>query len=210
MDGAETTAISPCHSQHKLLLASSVEPRRILLVADNQFRRSTFRRLLRVARSLQPHLVLHVGDAVGNGERAKEWRFDWWLPLTELGLPLLMARGNHDGEGALAHALTDLPYELERDSRSYTLGGVHFSLVPVRLTFFSGQLQLPQPGLSVPDCLGSQRRHTLRLALENSGLTLSLLRGLLAGEGTLHWGALDAQGLAALHAVNTPAQTQEL
>jgi hypothetical protein len=129
VDGAETTAISPCQSHHKLVLAASVEPRRILLLADNQFRRTTFRRVLRTARGLQPHLVLHVGDAVGNGEKAKEWRFDWWGPLAELGLPVLMARGNHDAEGPLAHALTDLPYEMERDSRSYTLAGVHFGVV---------------------------------------------------------------------------------
>lgn len=107
----------------------TVNPIHIACVGDNQFRLAVFARIFsslsRLGKYLpyyntpygprtvvrasrpsvnQPHLLLHVGDAVQNPHDLDQWQTDFWDPLTRGyapssasgTIPLLYARGNHD------------------------------------------------------------------------------------------------------------------
>ena len=60
-----------------------------------------------------PDLVCVAGDMVNSGNLLNEWHDYWFKPLEHLGLaqtrPVVFARGNHDGEHALAYAYSALP-----------------------------------------------------------------------------------------------------
>jgi predicted phosphodiesterase len=72
---------------------------RIGMIADNQYGRTPFLRLLRDMRARQPHVWLHAGDAVQRGGRLRDWEMDFFSPIALAGLhttPLIYVRGNHD------------------------------------------------------------------------------------------------------------------
>lgn len=60
-----------------------------------------------------PDLVLVAGDLVNSGGNPDEWHNYWFKPLEYLNCaqtrPVIFARGNHDGEHALAYAYSKLP-----------------------------------------------------------------------------------------------------
>jgi 3',5'-cyclic AMP phosphodiesterase CpdA len=60
-----------------------------------------------------PDLVLVPGDIVQQGDELWRWTSEWFDPLAIGALaqttPILVARGNHDGEHAFAYAYTALP-----------------------------------------------------------------------------------------------------
>ena len=60
-----------------------------------------------------PDLVCVAGDMVNSGNMLAEWHDYWFKPLEHLNLaqtrPVIYARGNHDGEHALAYAYSALP-----------------------------------------------------------------------------------------------------
>ena len=60
-----------------------------------------------------PNLIAVAGDMVNNGNQLSEWHNYWFKPLEHLNLaqttPVIFARGNHDGEHALAYAYSALP-----------------------------------------------------------------------------------------------------
>jgi predicted phosphodiesterase len=60
-----------------------------------------------------PDLICVAGDMVNNGNQLDEWHNYWFKPLEHLHAgqtrPVLFARGNHDGEHALAYAYSALP-----------------------------------------------------------------------------------------------------
>lgn len=56
----------------------------------------------------------HAGDTVEDGTLLQQWDDDWFAPLTSAGnlaqtTPLLVTRGNHDGEGPAAYSYMWLP-----------------------------------------------------------------------------------------------------
>ena len=56
----------------------------------------------------------HAGDTVEDGTLLQQWDDDWYAPLTNAGnlaqtTPLLVTRGNHDGEGPAAYSYLWLP-----------------------------------------------------------------------------------------------------
>src|SRR5436190_2030381 len=59
------------------------------------------------------NMICVVGDMVNNGNAISEWHDYWFKPLETLNAaqttPVIFARGNHDGEHALAYAYSSLP-----------------------------------------------------------------------------------------------------
>ncbi|MBI3850179.1 MAG: metallophosphoesterase [Verrucomicrobia bacterium] len=60
-----------------------------------------------------PNLICVAGDTVNSGNSLSEWHNFWFKPLETLNAaqttPVIFARGNHDGEHALAYAYSALP-----------------------------------------------------------------------------------------------------
>jgi 3',5'-cyclic AMP phosphodiesterase CpdA len=60
-----------------------------------------------------PDLICVAGDMVNSGNALGEWHDYWFKPLEHLNAaqttPVVFARGNHDGEHALAYAYSALP-----------------------------------------------------------------------------------------------------
>jgi predicted phosphodiesterase len=60
-----------------------------------------------------PNMICVAGDMVNNGNSISEWHDYWFKPLETLNAaqttPMIYARGNHDGEHALAYAYGTLP-----------------------------------------------------------------------------------------------------
>lgn len=60
-----------------------------------------------------PDLICVAGDMVNSGNSLAEWHDYWFKPLEHLDaaqtIPVVFARGNHDGEHALAYAYSALP-----------------------------------------------------------------------------------------------------
>jgi len=60
-----------------------------------------------------PNLICVAGDMVNSGNVLSEWHDYWFKPLETLNAaqttPVIFARGNHDGEHALAYAYSTLP-----------------------------------------------------------------------------------------------------
>jgi len=60
-----------------------------------------------------PNMICVAGDMVNSGNSISEWHNYWFKPLETLNAaqttPVVYARGNHDGEHALAYAYSALP-----------------------------------------------------------------------------------------------------
>jgi 3',5'-cyclic AMP phosphodiesterase CpdA len=60
-----------------------------------------------------PDMICVAGDMVNSGNAISEWHNYWFKPLEHLNCgqtrPVIFARGNHDGEHALAYAYSALP-----------------------------------------------------------------------------------------------------
>jgi predicted phosphodiesterase len=60
-----------------------------------------------------PDMICVAGDMVNSGNTIGEWHNYWFKPLEHLSCaqtrPVIFARGNHDGEHALAYAYSALP-----------------------------------------------------------------------------------------------------
>jgi predicted phosphodiesterase len=60
-----------------------------------------------------PNMICVAGDLVNSGNSISEWHNYWFKPLETLNAaqstPVIYARGNHDGEHALAYAYSTLP-----------------------------------------------------------------------------------------------------
>ncbi len=60
-----------------------------------------------------PNMICVAGDMVNSGNAIAEWHNYWFKPLETLNAaqttPVIYARGNHDGEHALAYAYSTLP-----------------------------------------------------------------------------------------------------
>jgi len=60
-----------------------------------------------------PNLICVAGDMVNSGNLISEWNDYWFKPLETLNaaqtIPVIYARGNHDGEHALSYAYSALP-----------------------------------------------------------------------------------------------------
>ncbi len=60
-----------------------------------------------------PNMICVAGDMVNSGNNISEWHNYWFKPLETLNAaqttPVIFARGNHDGEHALAYAYSALP-----------------------------------------------------------------------------------------------------
>lgn len=86
---------------------------RMAWIADNQHGWQTFRTLVPRLRESEIDLLFVAGDFVQHGYKLREWQTEWFSPLSIDGFgqttPIMMARGNHDANGALAHAYAPLP-----------------------------------------------------------------------------------------------------
>lgn len=80
---------------------------------DSHAGTNTLRRHVANLLAQAPDLVCVAGDMVNSGNALNEWHHYWFKPLEHLNLaqtrPVLFARGNHDGEHALAYAYSALP-----------------------------------------------------------------------------------------------------
>ena len=60
-----------------------------------------------------PNMICVAGDMVNSGNNISEWHDYWFKPLETMNAaqttPVIFARGNHDGEHALAYAYSTLP-----------------------------------------------------------------------------------------------------
>jgi predicted phosphodiesterase len=86
---------------------------RMAWIADNQHGWQTFRTLVPRLKEADIDLLFVAGDFVQHGYKLREWQTEWFSPLSIDGFgqstPLMMARGNHDANGAFAHAYAPLP-----------------------------------------------------------------------------------------------------
>lgn len=86
---------------------------RMAWIADNQHGWQTFRTLVPRLRESDIDLLFVAGDFVQHGYKLREWQTEWFSPLSIDAFgqttPIMMARGNHDANGALAHAYAPLP-----------------------------------------------------------------------------------------------------
>lgn len=85
----------------------------IAWLSDNQHGWRTFRQLVPAFAEAKPDLLVVTGDIVQRGHELREWQTEWFSPLSIGNLaqttPIAVARGNHDGDGAFAHAYVPLP-----------------------------------------------------------------------------------------------------
>lgn len=105
-------------------------PFRMAWIADNQAQTGTS--FLSVLQGILPHapdVIGHAGDTVQNGDVLAEWQSQWFDPLAaaaNLGqrTPILVARGNHDGDSPPAIAYHWLP--ANQHWYAETIGRVRF------------------------------------------------------------------------------------
>lgn len=80
---------------------------------DNHAGTVTLRRHIANMLAHGPDLICVAGDMVNSGDQLDEWHQYWFKPLEHLNAgqtrPVIFARGNHDGEHALAYAYSALP-----------------------------------------------------------------------------------------------------
>jgi Calcineurin-like phosphoesterase/Purple acid Phosphatase, N-terminal domain/Concanavalin A-like lectin/glucanases superfamily len=102
-----------------------------------------------------PNLICVAGDMVNSGNSISEWHDYWFKPLEYLNasqtIPVLYARGNHDGEHALAYAYSALPGNGAWFSFPYGNSWFIFldseapsSEVPEQLVWLKAELQRPE------------------------------------------------------------------
>ncbi len=88
-------------------------PVRLVVSADNQSGYKTFEQVVPAMAAHDPDLLLMVGDIVNQGSSLEDWHQEWFKPLEKSGfgqsVPVMFARGNHDGEHAYAYAYSTLP-----------------------------------------------------------------------------------------------------
>jgi predicted phosphodiesterase len=90
-------------------------PLRVAWIADNQNQAGNpFLDVLNRIAPREIDFIGHAGDTVQNGAVVQEWEDFWAVPLEGAGnlgqtTPVLVARGNHDGEFATAYAYHWLP-----------------------------------------------------------------------------------------------------
>ena len=80
---------------------------------DNHAGTVTLQQHISNMKSHGPDMIMVAGDMVNSGNLLAEWHDYWFKPLEHLNLaqttPVIFARGNHDGEHALAYAYSALP-----------------------------------------------------------------------------------------------------
>lgn len=102
-----------------------------------------------------PNMICVAGDMVNSGNNLSDWHDFWFKPLEHMNAaqttPVLFARGNHDGEHALAYAYSSLPGNEAWFSFPYGNSWFLFldseidsSSVPEQLTWLRTQLQRPE------------------------------------------------------------------
>lgn len=127
------------------------QPLSIAWLSDNQHGWRTFRQLVPAFAEVHPDLVMITGDIVQRGPELREWQTEWFSPLSIGGLAqttaIGVARGNHDGDGALAHVYAPLPGN--GHWYAFTRRGVRFIVldteadagrVPEQLAWLAGEL----------------------------------------------------------------------
>jgi len=80
---------------------------------DNHQGTTTLRTHISNMLAQAPDMICVAGDMVNSGNAINEWHDYWFKPLEHLNCaqtrPVIYARGNHDGEHALAYAYSKLP-----------------------------------------------------------------------------------------------------
>jgi len=80
---------------------------------DNHAGTVTLKQHIANMKSHGPDMIMVAGDMVNSGNLLTEWHDYWFKPLEHLNMaqttPVIFARGNHDGEHALAYAYSALP-----------------------------------------------------------------------------------------------------
>jgi hypothetical protein len=105
-------------------------PFRVAWLADNQNAAGTpFADVLAEIDPHAPDFIGHAGDTVDRGAVFSDWQSQWFDPfaaVNDLGqtCPVLVARGNHDGQSPLAYAYHWLPGNGSWYAR--TLGRIRF------------------------------------------------------------------------------------
>lgn len=102
-----------------------------------------------------PDLICVAGDMVNNGNSVNEWHDYWFKPLEHQDAaqttPVVFARGNHDGEHALAYAYSALPGN--ESWYAFTYGNTRFlfldseadgSVSPEQLVWLRAELFRPE------------------------------------------------------------------
>lgn len=122
---------------------------------DNHDGTTTLRTHVSNIVSHAPNMICVAGDMVNSGSSASEWHDYWFKPLEHMNasqtIPVLFARGNHDGEHALAYAYSALPGNgawysfpygnswfifLDSEANSYD--------IPEQLNWLKSELQRPE------------------------------------------------------------------
>ncbi|GMV96436.1 MAG: hypothetical protein AMXMBFR83_08020 [Phycisphaerae bacterium] len=129
-------------------------PTRVVWFGD-EHNYTIFRRQVPRIAAEYPDLVIAAGDIMNNGNVISEWHDYWFKPLevAYLGqtVPVLLARGNHDGEFPLAYQYTALPGN--EAWYAFTFGNVRYIITdsnlvtaarPEQLAWLQAELASPQ------------------------------------------------------------------
>jgi hypothetical protein len=133
---------------YQVMVGESVSPRwrfrtsddsapfRMGWISDNQHGWKTFRTLIPLLKAEKIETLMNAGDIVQRGYELREWQTEWFSPLAIDGFaqenPIRVARGNHDANGALAHAYVPLPGN--GHWYAYSRGGVRFIVLDSEAT----------------------------------------------------------------------------
>ena len=90
--------------------SKEVPDTRIAIISDNQYGSKIMRHLAYDIQNFHPELLLMGGDIVNRGYVLEEWGRFFWYPLEVAQLsqrtPVVITRGNHDGQSGYAFAYT--------------------------------------------------------------------------------------------------------
>lgn len=118
------STVSPSYVFRTAPLANT--PYRVAWFSDNQNGPSVLQGLALDMVGRDPDLVIVPGDIVQNGDQLGDWQNEWFTPMETASLaqttPVMIARGNHDGEHPYSYAYTALPHNESWYSFTYGNG----------------------------------------------------------------------------------------
>ena len=114
-------------SEPRIFRTWPAKPERVTFIAygDSRSNPEAHRAVARHFNSHSPDFILHTGDCVSNGAAYDQWGPQFFEPLADVidHVPMLIARGNHEGRAENVLRLFDMPEG--RTWYSFDYGPVH-------------------------------------------------------------------------------------
>lgn len=111
--------------------SNEIENHKFAIISDNQYGSQIMRHFAYDIQSFHPDLLLMGGDIVNRGYLIEEWGRFFWYPLEVQQLaqqtPIVITRGNHDGQFSFSFAYTSGINNL--DWFSFTYGAIRYIIL---------------------------------------------------------------------------------